>query len=195
MLGTPVVTHTSVVFVRLYWFEKHLRNTVHLSRSRSQRPSRSRSRLSNDKARNSRGVDGRTIVVFHSNNQLQNHQASKINYEKANEKDTEKWTTPPVRTATEQLEVKFPSSNSTTLPSSSSQPRISDGVELGQDETPDPRHKMMAQQRSLDRHIAIKEQRHPKDDIPLRVFGPRQNLRGSEGDSHDQINRVPEATC
>lgn len=181
MLGTPVVTHTSVVFVRLYWFEKHLRNTVHLSRSRSQRPSRSRSRFSNDKDRSSRGVDGRTIVVFHSENQLQDHQASKIEYEKASE-DTENLATPPVRTATEQFEVKFPSSNGTTLPSSSSHPRIGKCVELGEDETPDPRHKMMAQQSSLERHIAIKEQRHPKQDTSLRVFGPRPNLRSSEGD-------------
>ena len=105
-------------------------------------------------------------MVLHSNNQLQNHQASKNEYEKARE-GTEKLTKPSERTATEQLEVKLPSSIGTTLPSSTSQTHISEGVELGQDEIPDPRHKMMPQQRNLDRHIAIKEQRHPKDDMPL----------------------------
>lgn len=192
MLGTPVVTHTSVVFVRLHWFEKHLENTV--SRSRTRLSSRSRSRISNDKERSSRGVDGRTIVVLHSNSQLKNYQASKDEYEKASE-DTEKLPIPSARTATEQIEIKFPSSGGTTLPFSSSNPSIRKGLELGQDETPDSPHKMMAQQRGLDRHIAIEDQRHPKDDMPLRIFGPRENLRSSEGDSHDQINGVPKATC
>lgn len=189
MLGTPVVTHTSVVFVRLHWFEKHLKNTVRLSRSRSRRSSRTRSRISNDKERSSRGVDGRTIVVLHSNNQLQNHE-----YEKAGE-DTEKLAIPSERTEFEQLEVKFASSDGTTLLSSSSHPSISKGLELAQDKTPDSPHKMMAQQRSLERHITIEAQRHPKDDMPLRILGPRENLRSSEGDSHGQINGVPKATC
>lgn len=187
MLGTPVVTHTSVVFVRLHWFEKHLRNTVQLSRSRSQRPSRSRSRISNDKERSSRGVDGRTIVVFRSNNQLHNQQASKNEYKKASE-DTEKLAVPSERTATEQLEVKFPSFNSTTLPSAYSHTHISNGLELGQDEIPDSPHKVIAQQRSLDRHIAIEEQRHPKDDMPLRIFGPRENLQSDEGSFQEHIH-------
>ncbi len=187
MLGTPVVTHTSVVFVRLHWFEKHLENTVRLSRSRSRRSSRSRSRISNDIERNSRGVDGRTIVVLRGSNQLQNHQASRNEYEKGSE-DTEKLTVPSEKTATVEGEVKSPSSDASRLPSSSSHPSISKGLELEQDETPDSPHKTMTQQRSLDRHIAIEDQRHPKDDMALRIFGPCENPRSSEGESHDQIS-------
>ncbi|KAI9374617.1 cation transport protein-domain-containing protein [Aspergillus egyptiacus] len=68
MLTTPIFIHTTLVFVRLYWFEKRFQNIVH--DARALRATRSRLRtISEDKDprsydREEAGINGRPIVVL-----------------------------------------------------------------------------------------------------------------------------------
>lgn len=186
MLGTPVVTHTSVVFVRLHWFEKRFVNTVRLSRSPSLRLARSRSRTSNDVEESSQGVNGRRIVVLRGSNQPQpqHHQASTNEDEKASN-DTDKLTVPRKGMATAEEDV-FALMDDSPLVSRSGRPDNTNVLELEQNGTPDPPSETIAQKRNPDQHIAfLEKQNHSMDKMMLRMPAPREDTRNSEGDSHD----------
>ncbi|EFR01285.1 high-affinity potassium transporter [Nannizzia gypsea CBS 118893] len=75
MIANPIVIHSAVVFVRLYWFEQRFQHVVReakalrRSRSRSRAPTRD-GNDSNDAHRAEAGVRGRDIVVIRNNDGL-----------------------------------------------------------------------------------------------------------------------------
>lgn len=71
-IGTnPIVIHSFVVFLRLYWFEKRFQNVVREARKNRRSIARSFSRAKSnerDVGHEERGVDGRNITVMHTGN-------------------------------------------------------------------------------------------------------------------------------
>jgi hypothetical protein len=69
-ITTPIFIHSSVVFIRLYWFEKRFQNVVQdrrLFRSlRARTRTRSIGREDHDPATQEHGVGGREIRVLHA---------------------------------------------------------------------------------------------------------------------------------
>ncbi|PKS10183.1 hypothetical protein jhhlp_001933 [Lomentospora prolificans] len=63
MISCPITLHGSVVFLRLYWFEKRLQNHVRDARTRRGTLSRSKSR-GGDPSRLEKGVNGRKITIL-----------------------------------------------------------------------------------------------------------------------------------
>ncbi|GAW19272.1 hypothetical protein ANO14919_087580 [Xylariales sp. No.14919] len=63
LLSNPITIHSSVVFLRLYWFEKRFQHIVQEARSRRVTISKSRSKARPDAATVERGLDGRNIDV------------------------------------------------------------------------------------------------------------------------------------
>ncbi|CAM1505342.1 Fc.00g109790.m01.CDS01 [Cosmosporella sp. VM-42] len=64
MMSNPITLHSSVVFLRLYWFEKRFQGWVSDARQRRGTLSKSKSRARNDPVRRvEEGVNGRNITV------------------------------------------------------------------------------------------------------------------------------------
>lgn len=65
MMSNPITLHSSVVFLRLYWFEKRFQGWVTDARTRRATLSKSKSRALNDPRSTEEGVNGRNITVLH----------------------------------------------------------------------------------------------------------------------------------
>ncbi|KAL8991172.1 MAG: hypothetical protein Q9177_000347 [Variospora cf. flavescens] len=69
MIATPIFIHTSVVFVRLYWFERRFQHIVREARNLRRTRTRSRTKTeamdNKDAEEQAQGVRGRSIVVLH----------------------------------------------------------------------------------------------------------------------------------
>lgn len=63
MLSNPITLHSSVVFLRIYWFEKRFQGWVREVRSRRSNLTRSKSQAVNETHRAEEGVNGRDITV------------------------------------------------------------------------------------------------------------------------------------
>ncbi|KAM5351397.1 hypothetical protein ACJ41O_004120 [Fusarium nematophilum] len=63
MMSNPITLHTSVVFLRLYWFEKRFRGWVTDARQRRTTLSKSKTRPRNEDRQAEEGVNGRHITV------------------------------------------------------------------------------------------------------------------------------------
>jgi potassium uptake Trk family protein len=64
--SNPITIHTSVVFLRLYWFEKRFQGIAREARHRRTSISKSKSKSGGDLSQAERGVNGRNITVLHS---------------------------------------------------------------------------------------------------------------------------------
>lgn len=65
LTSNPITLHSSVVFLRLYWFEKRFQGWVTDARQRRATLSKAKSRARNDPRRIEEGVNGRNITVVH----------------------------------------------------------------------------------------------------------------------------------
>ncbi|KAI0383125.1 potassium transport protein TRK1/TRK2 [Hypomontagnella monticulosa] len=66
MMSNPITIHSSVVFLRLYWFEKRFQHVVREARTRRVSISKSRSKAKATGPDVEKGVNGRNITVMHS---------------------------------------------------------------------------------------------------------------------------------
>jgi len=66
MTSNPITIHSSVVFLRLYWFEKRFQGMVREARQRRSTISKTKSNPKGDPGRAEKGVNGRNITVLHS---------------------------------------------------------------------------------------------------------------------------------
>ncbi|KAI2623856.1 potassium transport protein TRK1/TRK2 [Hypomontagnella submonticulosa] len=66
MMSNPITIHSSVVFLRLYWFEKRFQHVVREARSRRVSISKSRSKSKATGVDVEKGVNGRNITVMHN---------------------------------------------------------------------------------------------------------------------------------
>ncbi|KAF7544728.1 hypothetical protein G7Z17_g9720 [Cylindrodendrum hubeiense] len=64
MMSNPITLHSSVVFLRLYWFEKRFQGWVSDARQRRGTLSKSKSRARNEMRGAEEGVNGRSITVI-----------------------------------------------------------------------------------------------------------------------------------
>ncbi|KAH6888577.1 cation transport protein-domain-containing protein [Thelonectria olida] len=64
MLSNPITLHSSVVFLRLYWFEKRFQGWVKDARTRRGTLSKAKSRARNEERGAEEGVNGRNITVI-----------------------------------------------------------------------------------------------------------------------------------
>lgn len=71
MLSNPITLHGSVVFLRIYWFEKRFQGWVREVRSRRQNLTRSKSQAVSDMHNVEEGVNGRHITVVAPNGRSQ----------------------------------------------------------------------------------------------------------------------------
>ena len=185
MIATPIFINTIVVFVRLYWFERRFQHVV--QEARNLRRSRSKSRTKTEMLEipevefKERGVNGRNIVVLHSDDTSKSNRATadpQKPLEPVKEMESETptasssssgevpkpWRTKPDKpdqnVPTFHREVTFADQIHDTDPLDSSKPRL-------------------PQKLSPEQHIAFLEnQRNPKDKAMLRIPGPRDYDRG-----------------
>ncbi|KAM3518554.1 hypothetical protein NHJ13051_008100 [Beauveria bassiana] len=71
MMSNPITLHGSVVFLRIYWFEKRFQGWVREVRSRRPNLTKSKSQAVNEVHRAEEGVNGRHITVVPANGKAQ----------------------------------------------------------------------------------------------------------------------------
>lgn len=153
MFCTPIFIHSSVVFVRLYWFERRFQNIVQESRNKSRSRQKTFTKADMEPDLGEKGVRGRKIVVMHRNAPSEVQEIVQDEPEIAPAEAEE-----PV--AHIQRNITF--ADEITKPRSASQ-------------------SLTPLQFSLDQHIAIREkQRDVTDRSTLRIPGPRDFDQGRE---------------
>jgi hypothetical protein len=171
MLCNPIIINSSVVFVRLYWFEKRFKHVV--KEARALRRSKSKSRVTSkprddpELGRVEKGVRGRSIVVLRDGHSLEGSlEEEELKADAAAES---------VSSSTARNESGV-GSDDTLQSEIAAERRGAVGVD---DEVPDivrtPQHL------NVDRHIAFLEnQRSPRDKGMLRIPSPREFDRGGK---------------
>ncbi|KAI1096393.1 potassium transport protein TRK1/TRK2 [Rostrohypoxylon terebratum] len=178
MMSNPITIHSSVVFLRLYWFEKRFQHIVKEATTRRVSISKSRSKSKPAPADLEKGVNGRNITVMHNtakSSRITNDGILLNNYtiegatkhetplngsaihdesdqEEADPKDEDR----PIRRPAPP-QIKF-----------SDQVIRSDTLELEKTGTLAPRKRSDAE------HIAILERQRKADKGVLRIPGPRE---------------------
>ena len=171
MLCNPIVIHSSLVFVRLYWFEKRFKHVV--AEARNLRRSKSKSKFSSkakddpELCRQEKGVRGRSIVVLHDGHTFD----GSLEDEKAKANAAAESVS---SSSTRQESVT--SSNNTTQSAKSLERQGGSGTDSAEpDAVPSRQHL------NVDHHIAFLEnQRSPRDKRTLRIPSPREFDRGGK---------------
>ncbi|KAI0145711.1 potassium transport protein TRK1/TRK2 [Hypoxylon sp. NC0597] len=177
MMSNPITIHSSVVFLRLYWFEKRFQHIVKEATSRRVSITKSRTKAKASAADVEKGVNGRNITVMHNtakasritndgilldnytiegatrHDPLPNGNHPKDELDHGDEDQSPQRLAPP--------QIKF-----------SDQVRRSDAIESDDEEIPVPPKLSDAE------HIAILE-RQRADKKVLRIPGPRDADRGA----------------
>ncbi|ERF69793.1 hypothetical protein EPUS_07049 [Endocarpon pusillum Z07020] len=171
MLCNPIFIHSSVVYVRLYWFEKRFKHVVEEARNlrRSKSKGRSVSKAKNDPelGRKEKGVRGRSIVVLHDGH----------TFDGSLEEEKSK-----ANAAEESLSSSSARNESVTSSNDTAQGEIPSERQgaLGADGAV-PEIIQPPQRHNMDHHIAFLEnQRSPKDKSTLRIPSPREFDRGGK---------------
>jgi hypothetical protein len=157
----PIVIHSSVVFIRLHWFEKRFKHVVEEARMLRRSKSRSRvvSKTKDDPelGRQEKGVRGRSIVVLRDGHAMEG--------------------------SLEDERAKADAAADSVSSSSAHNESARGSADTAQGEIPlveriqDPSGSPV--QLNVDRHIAFLEnQRSPKDKGALRIPSPREFDRG-----------------
>ncbi|KAF1809695.1 hypothetical protein P152DRAFT_157267 [Eremomyces bilateralis CBS 781.70] len=213
MICNPIVIHSAVVFIRLYWFEKRFQNVVREARTlRRQRTiSRTRSELRPDRDMDGeeRGVGFRKINVLRNRNGVA--EGRNIDSDM-----TEKEEIP------ESAAKKLAESSSSNSDGHGPENRSDDDIAIVDDDEPvesrfnrqhqrdiifadevapdepDPStSERIPERRTTEQHIAFLEnQRNPNNKTTLRIPGPRDFERGEavrtveEGDEDNELTRL-----
>lgn len=180
MLCNPITIHTSVVFIRLYWFERRFKDVVKEARALRRTKSKGRtntfSKDDPEDGRDDRGIRGRAIQLLRSTGHraegrpISDNETGGTNGNignSSNPSGTDSQDDPPRRFSLR----KRPSTNSM------------DDIRL-------------PQQMNAEQHIKFLEnQRNPKDDTTLRIPSPREFDRGGRVQSIDRsdedLTRMP----
>lgn len=196
MLTNPITIHSSVVFLRLYWFEKRFQHVVKEARTRRVSIAKSRSKAKASAADLEKGVNGRHITVMHNtakasritndgivldNYTIQGATKGDVPIDGSPAEDEPDPKTPDQTSQRPPLQIKF-----------SDQVRSSDAFESDDDEI------LIPSKRTDAEHIAILERQRKADKGVLRIPGPRDADRGAlpeelddEGaDGPDNLNRI-----
>ncbi|KAG5927330.1 hypothetical protein E4U42_002353 [Claviceps africana] len=205
MISNPITMHTSVVFLRLYWFEKRFRSWAREVRARRPTLTKSKSQARNDMHLAEQGVNGRNITLVPQNGRKQRITNDGIllddgntqtfrnlsAQQKSGESDTtivtEEHSDPAEHAVAEDLDddIQEPSTGRARRGSRNSGHNVPGPTAITFAETVKRsdglRHDetKFPQTRTHAEHIAILErQRNPDDDEVLRIPGPRDAERG-----------------
>lgn len=194
MICTPIFINTFVVFVRLYWFERRFQNVVREARNFRRTRSRTRTELKDDSdpSLTEKGVRGRSIVVLHNGDALEQRREIRDRTEKtdhAEDLGSESFTDERRKVEAIDHAITLPPLNPPTF-----RRDITFADEVESPEANDAEPQMLPQRLSPEQHIAILEnQRNPKDKGALRIPGPRDFDRGSVPeplDSDDDVGQM-----
>ncbi|KAG5941855.1 hypothetical protein E4U53_007330 [Claviceps sorghi] len=205
MTSNPITMHTSVVFLRLYWFEKRFRSWAREVRARRPTLTKSKSQARNDMHLAEQGVNGRNITLVPHNGRKQritndgillddgnmqtfkNPPAQQKNGESDTTIVTEEHSESAEHAVAEDLDdnIQEPSTGRARRQSRGSGHNVPGPTAITFAETVKRsdglRHDetKFPQTRTHAEHIAILErQRNPDDDEVLRIPGPRDAERG-----------------
>ena len=167
MLCNPIMIHSFVVFVRLYWFEKRFKDVVRearaLRRTRSAQKSRNNTIQKEDpeQGRQPKSVRGKAIRILRNTGHATDASMD-------NEKNV-----------ADVKDNSAPSSGPSNRDSDdSSEPKITVRPPTGHDRHSEDR---LPRQRSPEEHIRFLEtQRNPDDSTTLRIPSPRELDRGAK---------------
>ncbi|KAG6007814.1 hypothetical protein E4U21_005534 [Claviceps maximensis] len=205
MTSNPITMHTSVVFLRLYWFEKRFRSWAREVRARRRTLTKSKSQARHDMHRVEQGVNGRNITLIPHNGRNQRITNDGILLEDSN---TQALKSPPAQqksdesdttTVTEELSRSAEHAVADDLEDNLQEPKAGRVRRESRNSSNNlPGHTAItfaetvkrsdglrndetkfSQVRTHAEHIAILErQRNPSDDEVLRIPGPLDAERG-----------------
>ncbi|KAI9763781.1 MAG: low affinity potassium transporter [Geoglossum simile] len=188
MIANPIFINTTVVFIRLYWFEKRFQHIV--EEARSYRRTRSRARTEAREETNpgciERGVGGRDIIVLHENrNTIAPYPGSAPTHM-------------PEKEASSSSESSGRGSGNTVPNLPPERPR---DIQLENPQASHGGNGNMRGEQSVEQHITfLEKQRNPKDEGTLRIPGPRDFDRGDvpqrveDGEENTLFRSVTEAS-
>ncbi|KAI1106272.1 potassium transport protein TRK1/TRK2 [Jackrogersella minutella] len=191
MMSNPISIHSSVVFLRLYWFEKRFQHVVREARTRRVSIAKS---LSKSKPANSdveKGVNGRNITVMHNTakaSRMTNDGILLDNYtiEGASKHDTPSHSSHPQDDSDQEEmdpidEDLHPQRLSTPQIKFSDQVKRSDTLDSDDDD-----EILLPSKRSDAEHIAIVERQRKADKSVLRIPNPRDADKGALPEELDE---------
>ncbi|TVY41475.1 Low-affinity potassium transport protein [Lachnellula subtilissima] len=196
MLTNPITINSSVVFLRLYWFEKRFQHIAQEAKKGRRSIAKTFSKARTDErdlASEEMGVNGRDIVVMHKTaipNGMTNGDARPGDLEEymAKERMQEDTTRSSGDTAdTSQghsSRSDAPPQTAESIPKAPTQIKFADQVKRSNGEADEPLR--MPVLRSHEEHIAILERQRKQDDgAVLRIPGPRDADAGIDPETLD----------
>ncbi|KAI1378211.1 potassium transport protein TRK1/TRK2 [Hypoxylon crocopeplum] len=178
MMSNPITIHSSVVFLRLYWFEKRFQHIVKEARTRRVSISKSRSKAKATPVDVEKGVNGRNITVMHNtakSSRMTNDGILLDNYtiEGATKQD------PLANGSSQEDESVREDSDQASQRIAPPQIKFSDQVRRSDAFDSDDDDVLLPSKRSDAEHIAILERQRKADKGVLRIPGPRDADRGA----------------
>ena len=180
MVTNPIVIHSTVVFVRLYWFEKRFQHVVKEAMSWRRTKSKGRPDTSTANEKEEEGVNGRDIRVL-NDGQAVGPGGSRIAY-----KDHQKQS--PIMESTSSSDSQSPKLQGPPGSLAPFRREITFADDMGSPFSPPAR---LPQQRSPEQHIAfVENQRNPTDKGILRIPGPREFDEGHGPETLEEDNAL-----
>ncbi|KAH9900583.1 potassium transport protein TRK1/TRK2 [Xylariomycetidae sp. FL2044] len=186
MISNPITIHSSVVFLRLYWFEKRFQHIAREARQRRATISKSRSKAKQNPGDVEKGVNGRNIRVMYDT-----AKASRMTNDGILLKDVQ-LNGVGQRSPLSPSPLEEDNSEHSTIekPPRLPPPQIkfadqvmrSDAIESDDDDRDTP----LPQKRTDAEHIAILERQRKADKSVLRIPGPRDADRGALPEEVDE---------
>ncbi|KAI3337522.1 cation transport protein-domain-containing protein [Xylariaceae sp. AK1471] len=187
LLSNPITIHSSVVFLRLYWFEKRFQHIVHEARSRRVTVSKSRSKTQPNAADAESGMNGRSINVVHDTGKSARMTNDGILLDECSMNGEPK-PDPLINSSgsEDSSEQKNPYEEPQLAPhiTFAKEVRRSDTVKNPNDDDDDP--VPLPGRRTNAEHIAILEKQRKADKSVLRIPGPRDADKGALPEELDE---------
>ncbi|CAJ2506426.1 Uu.00g005560.m01.CDS01 [Anthostomella pinea] len=179
MLSNPITINSSVVFLRLYWFEKRFQHIVKEARMRRNTITNSRSQATPTTTDTEKGVNGRHITVMHNTAKASRmtNDGLVLDEEPFNGEVNpgHLGESPQTERGSDDRRRDEPTRLSTPQIKFADQVKRSDAVENIGDEDRPP----LPTRRSHAEHIAILEKQRKADKSVLRIPGPRDADQGA----------------
>ncbi|TVY89581.1 Low-affinity potassium transport protein [Lachnellula willkommii] len=198
MLTNPITINSSVVFLRLYWFEKRFQHIAQEAKKGRRSIAKTISKARTDErdlGSEEMGVNGRNIVVMHDTtkaNGMTNGDARSGNLEEYMAKEKAMMQEDNTRSSGDTADTSqghssrsdAPPQTADSIPKAQTQIKFADQVKRSNGEADEPLR--MPVPRSHEEHIAILERQRKQDDgAVLRIPGPRDADAGIDPETLD----------
>ncbi|KAI0969278.1 cation transport protein-domain-containing protein [Xylaria arbuscula] len=191
LLSNPITIHSSVVFLRLYWFEKRFQHIVEEARSRRVTISKSRTKARLDAATLEKGINGQTIDVVRDTGRSTRVANDGVLLDEysidgqpkqdplANTSGSEDGSEP----------IKADDERQTAHPQIKFAPDVRRSRAVDDDDGPPV---FLPEKRTNAEHIAILEKQRKADKSVLRIPGPRDADMGALPEEFEEIEAEPD---